>query len=341
MIDPELLIIGNISETFHLGSILARAAQQIGVPFAGSDTSWNNYAPSMSYLWGRAFFKLTGKRPLEWWSFNKKTARLVEELKPNLIVVTGIFPLENNFFEISNELGAKIVNYLTDYPWNTQNYCSHFIANLSKYDCIFSTKKEIIPELLNANVKQVCFLPFAFDPILHYQLSSGNRNNEQTLVPDVCLIGGADRERITFIKKFKHKFEGQLGLYGDYWSKDKDLKPFARGKVLGDDFCRTVRNCRVNVGLVRRANKDGHSMRSYEIAACGGVGIYEDTPEHRDLFKGYPDYGFFTSPEDLAIKCNWLLENPLKTEEMRQLGIEIVVKDSNTYTARLQTILNY
>ncbi|MBF0289796.1 MAG: glycosyltransferase family 1 protein, partial [SAR324 cluster bacterium] len=45
------------------------------------------------------------------------------------------------------------------------------------------------------------------------------------------------------------------------------------------------------------------------------------------------------SPEDLSQKCSWLLEHPKEREEMRLLGIRQVVKERNTYTARLQTII--
>jgi hypothetical protein len=335
----QLLIIGNTLEFFQLGACFVRAAQSMNLPTLESDTSWKTYAPSMSHWWGRAFFKLSGKRTLEWWEYNQRIISLIEQCCPQVVLVTGIFPMRDEVFQTCNKLDAKIVNYLTDNPWNPQNYCSGFIANLPNYDYIFSTKKAIIPDLLNAKVKEIHFLPFAFDPFLHRQVFREGFEVEHLGVPEVCLIGGADSERINFIKEFLSHFKGHLGLYGDYWYKDKNLKQFNQGVVLGDAFCRVVHKCKINLGVVRRANRDGHSMRSYEIPACGGVGIYEDTSEHRELFQGYPEYGFFTSPEDLADKCNWLLEHPVEREQMRQLGIQLIVTEANTYAARFKTIV--
>lgn len=80
-------------------------------------------------------------------------------------------------------------------------------------------------------------------------------------------------------------------------------------------------------------------MRSYEIPTYDGCGIYEHTSEHRALFQNYPDCGFFTSPQDLAEKCQWLLKHPEEQEQMKQLGMKLVVIESNTYTARLIQIL--
>lgn len=341
---PKILIIGNTSEIFHIGSIFSRASESMNLALAVSDININKYAPSMKYLWGKAFFKLAGKRPIEWWSFNHNTAKLIKDFSPQLVLVTGVMPLTDDVFNTCNKIGAKIVNYLTDSPWSQQNSHPLFIKDLPKYNCIFSTKKDIIPDLDTNGVKQVHFLPFGFDPFLHHSLQAGELNEEYSLLnvyPNVCLIGGADAYRISFIKRFLVNFKGKLDLYGDYWSKDQELKQHHRGSVYGDDFCKVVYKSTINIGIIRRANSDGHSMRSFEIPACSGLGIYEDTQEHRELFQGYPEYGFFTSPEDLADKCNWLLEHPVEREEMRQLGIQLVVKDSNTYSARLKTILEW
>ncbi|MEH2277221.1 MAG: glycosyltransferase [Nostoc sp.] len=337
----KILIVGNISESYQLGSMLVRASQELNILFNTNDTNWNYYAPSMKYSWGKIIFKILNKRPLEWWFFNNNLIKNIVNISPKIVISSGILPLKNTVFDICHKNNIKIVNYLTDSPWSKQNSCSKFISNLSKYDCIFSTKKLLMTDLVKAGAKKVHFLPFAFDPFLHHSLPITANECESKFFPDVCLIGGADADRIQFIDKFLLNFKGKLGLYGSYWHKNEKLNKFYHGVIFGDDFCKVVHNSKINIGLVRRANKDEHSMRSYEIPACGGAGIYEDTSEHRDLFQGYPEYGFFKSSEDLAKKCNWLLEHPVEREEMRQLGIELIVTGTNTYTARLKTILEW
>lgn len=339
MIKYKTLIIGNNLEKNQLGSMLVRASQAMELPLAVSDTSWDSYAPSMKHSWGKIFFRIAKKRPLEWWSFNRKTIETIKETTPKLVIVTGIFPIKNEIFDICNRMGIKIVNYLTDSPSSKQNAHPIFRKNLLRYDIIFSTKKDIIPDLNSWGAMHVCFLPFGFDPYIHRCLSTKEFEQDESLQNDACFIGGADADRKNFINDFLPHFKGKLGLYGDYWYQDRNLKQFDYGFVYGDAFCKTIQSCKINLGLVRRKNSDGHSMRSYEIPACGGVGVYEDTPEHRDLFYGYPEYGFFSSPQDLAAKCNWLLEHPEEREQMRQLGIQLIVKESNTYEARLREIL--
>lgn len=334
---PRLLFIANTSQDFHIGAMLVRAAGNLEGVIAKSDT--NGYAPSMNSLWGKLFFRIANRRPREWWHFNRKITEQIKVFVPKLVIVTGIFPLSDDVFQACHQANTKIVNYLTDDPWNPQHYCPPFRFNLASYDCIFSTKRAIIPDLLQAGVKAVHFLPFGFDPSVHYQPDEKNHNCGKNRFPEVCLVGGGDSQRQVFMSEFVHHFKGELGLYGGYWNSNKTLEHFDRQTVYGESYCRVVRFSKINIGLIRHSNRDGHSMRSYEIPACGGLGLYQDTPEHRELFKDYPEYGFFSSPEDLSDKCHWLLDHPKEREEIRLIGIKRVVKDTNTYEARLKTIL--
>ena len=334
----RLLIIGNTSANYHVGAMFLRAAKELDLDVKVCDTNLESYAPSMSSILGKVFFKIAGKRPIESWTFNRKVVSIIYEFCPQLIIVTGIFPLQNKVFEASRAAGSKTVNFLTDSPWSKQNKNKAFMSNLPSYDIIFSTKSSLVSNLEKINCNKVRFLPFAFDPFLHYEIS---HLEDDLNYSDACLIGAADKDRCEFVKSFIQKFKSQFSLYGSFWDTDRYLKRYHRGIVLENDYCKVVGGSKINIGLVRRANSDGHSMRTYEIPACGGVGIYEDTSEHREIFSGYPEYGFFTSPKDLADKCNWLIEHPVELEQMRQLGIRLVVSENNTYKARLKKILEY
>jgi len=335
-VERKLLIIGNTSAEYHLGAMLARAAEAMDVSYTVCDT--DGIAPSVNHLWGKLFNRISGRRPLEWWSFNRRIPGLIREHRPSGVLVTGIFPLICEVFQSSRECGAVTVNYLTDDPWNPSHQSRTFFSNLRMYDFIFSTKKDIIPDLLRVQAGRVSFLPFGFDPFYHRIIPAGNRN-PMLRYTDAVFVGGADPDRHEFLKKFKNRFQGSMAIYGGNWQRYGDLLDHFGGVIFGDDFCRVINGSGFNIGLVRRRNRDGHSMRTYEIPACGGVGIYEDTKEHREIFRGYPEHGFFSSPDDAAEKCNWLMGNKGKLDEMRQLGVELVKKDSNTYKARLSDIL--
>jgi spore maturation protein CgeB len=130
-----------------------------------------------------------------------------------------------------------------------------------------------------------------------------------------------------------------LNVYGNDWEEIKLQGWNKFPAVLDRPFTLAMNLSKLSLCLLRKSSQDVSTQRTFEIAPCGGCGIYEDTKEHREILASYPDYGFFSSPEDLAHKCHWLLENPVEREAMRQLGIKLVVNESNSYTARLKTIL--
>lgn len=335
----RLLIIGNTSETYHVGSMFVRAAAALDVSVTTNDINWKTYAPSMQYLWGRAFYKLAGKRALEWWSFNQKTASHIREFQPTLVLVTGIFPLTEDVFHAATSVGAKICNFLTDDPWARRLRLPRFFENLSRYDLIFSTKSRIVPDLLSHGAKRVEFLFYAFDPHWHHLPDSISASDKEGFTADVSFIGTGCVDRLPYLQAVASLPGLNLNLYGGDWNKISVWGWKKNSTIFDNQFRLAMYSSKLSLCLLRKSSRDDSTQRTFEIAPCGGCGIYEDTKEHREILTGYPDYGFFTSPQDLAEKCQWLLEHPEEREQMRQLGMQLVVTESNTYTARLQQIL--
>jgi len=111
--------------------------------------------------------------------------------------------------------------------------------------------------------------------------------------------------------------------------------------VVGEDYCKAMGSARVVLGLLRQANGDLSTDRSYEIGAIGGCGLYQDTSEHRALLQNYPDGGFFKDPTELRARVEALLRDPERQEQLRQGGAQTVRRPQHTYGARLRTILEW
>ena len=95
------------------------------------------------------------------------------------------------------------------------------------------------------------------------------------------------------------------------------------------------------LGLVRQANGDQSTDRSYEIGAIGGCGLYQDTDEHRELLHNYPEKGFFKDQAELADRVKEVLADTELQEQLKTLGEKAIRKPENTSAARLQSILRW
>src|SRR4029077_5280495 len=103
----------------------------------------------------------------------------------------------------------------------------------------------------------------------------------------------------------------RIALVGGYWERFPAMRPYAVGKRAPEALCALTAGAKVNLCLVRRANRDGHVMRSFEIAALGGCLLAEDTAEHREIFG--PDVEavlYFRSPREAAERARALLADP-------------------------------
>ena len=96
----------------------------------------------------------------------------------------------------------------------------------------------------------------------------------------------------------------------------------------------------VSLILVRRANRDGSAMRSFEIPACGACCVAEDTDEHREMFG--PDGEavlYFRTPEELVRRVREAFANPELRKRLRRNAHQAITGRPNTYVDRLKTML--
>jgi hypothetical protein len=158
---------------------------------------------------------------------------------------------------------------------------------------------------------------------------------------DVLFIGGGDIERATVMRSLRDR-GFNLSLWGGYWDRMSDLKAFARGHAGPVEFRRLVACAGVNLCLVRQANRDGHSMRSFELPAVGGCMVVEDTEEHREIFG--PDgecVRYFSTMDELATVVAELLAQPEKRRLMAdRVRQRVCLNGRNTYRDRLMAILD-
>ena len=92
-------------------------------------------------------------------------------------------------------------------------------------------------------------------------------------------------------------------------------------------------------GLVRRANRDGHVMRTFEVPACAGFLLAERTAEHQEMFEEGREMAFFDSPEELLEKTRYYLAHDAERRRLAEAAHRKVTTGGHTYRDRLVEIL--
>jgi hypothetical protein len=327
----RLAIVGGFDGT-HLGGSLRRAATHLGIDtakFDVGDTLRGNR------ILRAALWRFGDRRPPAMHRFSKSVVAGCRQSEPEILIATGAAPLTGAALRTLRAMGTICINYSTDDPWNPALRASWHLRVLPEYDIIFTTRRANIGSFADIGCGDVHYLPFGYDEWLFCR-QAGSLDGP---VPDVLFVGGADRDRAAFMSEFLRKGP-RVALVGGYWERFPAMRPYALGLQPPEALCALTAAARVNLCLVRRANRDGHVMRSFEIAALGGCMLVEDTVEHREIFG--PDgeaVVYFSTPRGAAERARLLLADPTERTRLSAAARARISGGANTYRDRLLSIL--
>ena len=328
----DLLIVGPTGGT-HIAGSFARAAAELGLNARVEDTAAAYDGPRLAkpVMW-----RLGGRKPYRLKEFSSGIRRIVEDGKARRLVSIGQSPLTAELLEAARGRGVSCLAFSTDDPWNPAHRADWYLRSLVHYDHVFTPRRSNMEDFKSLGCRMVRYLPFGYDPLLFPPAGIGA---EDDAAPEVLFVGGADADRLQFFKGFIEA-GGQPKLAGGYWGRHPSTRSLALGLTSPAELCRLTARAAVNLCLVRRANRDGHVMRSFEIPAVGGFLLAEDTAEHRAIFgeEGAAAL-YFANPSEAAEKASWALANPAERAAMARAAHRLITSGRHTYKDRLSAML--
>jgi hypothetical protein len=327
----QVAIVGRIGGT-HIGDSLRHAATQSGhqVAFFDVEGAEVGFAPLRSLAWR------FDHRPIGLRRFSDRVAEACVRHPPDLMITTGAGGLTGEAVQAIRGAGTIIANYSTDDPWNPSLRARWHLKALPHYDVIFTPRRANIDDFRRHGCRDVHYLPFGYDERYAHPPETEPRVDDAS---DVLFVGGADRDRAAFMSGFARPGVA-VKLAGGYWERFAQFRQGALGLKSPEALRRLTAAAKLNLCLVRRANRDGHVMRSLEIGAIGGCMLAEDTAEHRELLG--PDgeaVVYFASPADAAGKAAALLP---AQDERRRMAARLqarIASGRHTYGDRLAAML--
>lgn len=252
------------------------------------------------------------------------------------LITTGMAPVRAPALRRLRKQGCVTLHYSTDDPWSRNHRAAWHHRAMTEYDIVYTPRRANELQLRKLGCRDVRYLPFGFDDLLFP--NEGDKKSDVD-VADTLFVGGADAERACFIRRFIAA-GGDPFLVGGYWNRWPDIAPRWLGHCSPQRVLELTRSACVNLIMVRRSNRDGHTMRSIEAGAIGGCLLVEDTAEHRAIFGVDGEcVRYFASPEQAASLAKDLLSEPNERARMTQAVKYKIRSGSYTYKDRLQTML--
>jgi spore maturation protein CgeB len=326
----KIAIAGAFTGT-HLGGSFTRAAAALGLSTLKLDVhqaeSVNPYLRSL--LW-----RVADKRPLWMGSFGRHVIAACTEENPEILIATGAASLTKRTLHQLRSRGIICINFSADDPWNPALRARWHLRALPEYDFIFSPRRATLDDFRRLGCDKAQYLPFAFDELL----SPISNHIANALTHEVLFVGGADRDRVTFMTEFIPTGP-PVALVGGYWDRFPATRRYALGIKSPKEVQALTATAKINLCLVRRANRDGHVMRSFEIAANGGCLLAEDTQEHREIF-GEDEMCavYFRTPQEAAARAHALIADPGKRRRLA-ISARKRIATGHSYRDRLLSML--
>jgi hypothetical protein len=290
---------------------------------------------------GRVALKMGRWKAVGFGTLHKQLVAEAVAFVPDVVlVVKGAHVPRSCLRQIKRRTGAVLVNFATDDPFNARTSSRQWLSTLPEYDIVCTPRRANIGDLQALGIPEVHFVPFGYKPDVHFPETPRDAAEQARFHSDVCFIGGADADRLVYFENLVRDLPGvKLALYGGYWNRSPRLAPFWRGFAVGREFRLAVGGAAISVNLVRRANRDDHVMRTFEIPACGGCMLTEPTSTHRKLFREGREAFFFDSPTSFVRSIQSLLDDPGAREHAAHAARVAIQNTGHRYDERLLTIV--
>ncbi len=333
MNEPRLLIVGD-PQDFHLGGHFRDAAEQLGIAVRVCDTRAAYNAPPIVR---RLSWRVLGHRPPRLNAFSAEVVRACVRWQPTHLLATGLAPLTAEALTRISAQNIRTLNFLSDDAWNPSQRAEWFFNALPQYAAIFTPRHANINDLKAMRCARVQFLPFAYNPRVHFPAQS---TPDPSLASDVLFAGGADDDRVPFLAALV-RANFKVRLYGGYWEKYAETHSSAYGHADLNTLRCAVASAKVCLNLVRRANRDGHVMRTFEVPAMRGCLLTEDTLDHRTFFG---DEGeavmYFSTPADAVEQTQRLYNDAAERGRLADEAHARITQGGHTYAERLRVMLD-
>jgi len=240
--------------------------------------------------------------------------------------------------QLSPEL--LIIGFSPDDMFGRHNQSQQFLEALRLYDVYLTTKSYNVVELQRLGCPKVLFVGNGYDPTA-FRLVSVSMEDRERLGGDIGFIGSYEEERAAMMHYLA--VNGlTVRIWGEGWNRMKrrhERLTLENRPLYGDDFPKACVAFKINLGFLRKMNRDLQTTRSVEIPACGGFMLAERTQEHQELFEEGNEAGFFDTPEELLEKCRYYLAHSTVRERIALAGRQRCVTSRYSNEGRLATVL--
>ncbi len=220
---------------------------------------------------------------------------------------------------------------------------------LPLYDCVFTTKSfHLEDDSLHRRVRRLEFVPHGFDPEVHRPIPL-TTNLHDYYASDLSFVGVWTPKKERILSALVAALPDlSLKIWGPFWERAAPLvRSRWQGRAAhGDELAAICTNAKINLGLLSEAGGgtikgDQTTARTWQIPACGGFMLHEDTPELRKAFTAGEHIAVFGNTDELVAAIRSYLGDDELRDRVRTAGHQHCMNSGYSYRTAADRILTY
>lgn len=292
----------------------------------------------------RIFWKI--KLPLDVTQANRKILEEIKKSSPQLLWVEKGSVIWPKTLRLIRKISPSIVmvSFSEDDMYAFHNRTFYYTWGLKEYDYVITTKSYNChpDELPRLGAKKVIFVDKAYDIYKHRPMEL-TPEALQAYGAGVGFIGSYENERASVMLYLAQ--EGvKVRIWGaGGWDNLVGVHPnlmVENRPIYDDEYAKGICATKINLGFLRKINRDLQTDRTMEIPACGGFMLAERTAEHLRLFKEGVEAEYFESREEALQKVRYYLENDAARRQIAQAGRERCQNSGYSHHQRLKVLID-
>lgn len=283
-------------------------------------------------------------RPPDRANVGASVLHLLGEGRFDLVWVTKSLSLRTGALRRALELSPRprLAFYSEDDMSARHNQSVWFRRALPLFDVVFTTKSYNADpgELPALGARRVVAVDKSYDVHTHRPVPVTPRERAE-LGAEVGFAGTFEEPRALSLLRLAEAGV-PVRVWGSHWERWGGKHPLLRveGRALSArDYVLAVNATDVNLGFLRRRNRDLQTDRSVEIPACGAFLLAERTDEHRRLFEEGAEADFFSDDGELVDKVRSWLARPAERAAVARAGRERCLRGGYSFHDRLGPML--
>ena len=338
---PRVLFVGNLGMG-QTGSHRLKAMEDLGCKVRRINTHTPSSIHKESKMWRRLLVKVNGPKDLA--GINAQILKCLKNDDFDVLWLDKVLTVTASTLQAVKILcsDCKIVGYSPDDMYARHNQTKQFLKHLPLYDIYFTTKTYNVSELKSLGCLKVQFVAEAFDPHTHCPMPVNAKEREYYGGP-VGFIGAWERERAESMSELARRGI-RIHIWGGGWNKrrfrDRNIR--IEGKAIyGEEYALAICAFDINLGFLRKCNRDLQTTRSIEIPACGAFMLAERTDEHLALFEEGKEAEFFDCDDELLEKVLYYLAHPNERRRIAAAGRARCLQSSYSNHDRMLEMLRH